>query len=124
MGFITGIGSSILFGEKLTARWWCCGLISVVGIILVTRPPFLFGGDDKDVSYTGLILNMLAPLVAGSLPLFVKLAPGAHFLEVQHVTDFVSGLVFSPILLFSFGNPADLLQPIVQEGVLAVAVCG
>ena len=54
----------------------------------------------------------------------VKLAPDAHFLEVQHCTDFVCGIALCPPLLFAFGTPSLLANLTVQESALLVAVFG
>lgn len=120
--FVTGIGSHFLFGECLTSRWWACSITSLLGVVLVTQPPLLFGSKPDTSSTWGLLLNMLTPLVSGSLPLFIKLAPGAHFMEVQHATDFVSGVLCSPLLLWLFGNPSELLIPKVQQEVFCIAL--
>lgn len=123
--FVTGIGSHFLFGERLTLRWWACGITALFGVDLVTQPPFLFGGNSTASSSSlGIFLNMLTPLFSGSLALFIKLAPGANFMEVQHATDFVSGVLCSPVLLLFFGKPSELLLPHVQEGIVSVALLG
>jgi len=121
--FVTGIGANLLFGEKLTVRYWCCGSVALLGVVLVTRPPFLFG-ENETTSTLGMLCNLCAPLFSGSLPLFIKFSEGAHFMEIQHVTDFVCGVVCSPLLLLCYGDAREFDSPLVEREILLIAFLG
>jgi len=122
--FVCGIMSSALFGERLTCRWWICCCTSIVGVILVARPPALFGGDDSASLY-GRVLNLMTPLVAGIMPCLIKLAPDAHFLEVQHICDFFCAFVFSPpTMLLASEAYSSLLQEHTLAAIVGISILG
>lgn len=106
----------------------CCGFF--FGVVLVVRPPFLFGGipANSDVGAgsvsLGTCLNILAAAFGALTNVLVKFAPEAHFLEVQHCTDFMCGVVLCPPLLLAFGTPSVLANLAVQESILIVAAFG
>lgn len=122
--FITGFAGWWVFAEKLSARWLVCCVASLVGVVLVIRPPALFEGGAPDTATDatseaiGRCLNVLAALAGSIISISVKLAPDAHFLEVQHVADLALGLVLGPVLLIATGSPSELASMDV-----AVAAC-
>lgn len=128
--FMVGFLSRAFFGKQLSARWWIGCVVALVGVVLVIRPPFLFGGVPTDADIRagsmsiGTCLNLLAAVFGALTNVLVKFAPDAHFLEVQHCTDFMCGVVLCPPLLLAFGTPSVLALPSVQEAVLVVAAFG
>lgn len=122
--FVCGIMSSMLFGERLSGRWWLCCCASIMGVIMVVRPPAIFGGDDSASLY-GRCMNLLTPLVAGIMPCLIKLAPDAHFLEVQHACDFFCGLIFAPpTMMLASEAYGSLLQPRTSVAIVVVSILG
>lgn len=128
--FIVGLLSRGLFGKKLSARWWIGCVVAFFGVVLVVRPPFLFGGIPANSNVgagsvsLGTCLNILAAAFGALTNVLVKFAPEAHFLEVQHCTDFMCGVVLCPPLLLAFGTPSVLANLAVQESILIVAAFG
>merc|ERR1711971_522794 len=122
--FVIGLLSSLCFGEQLSRRWWLCAFTALFGVVLVAQPPVIFGQDSSGISVSGMCLNVLACCAASAVQLVIKMAPGAHFLEVQHTTDFISGVVCTVPVMLYFGDPSEFMKTEVQEAVLSVAVIG
>lgn len=121
--FVTGLASYFVCGEKLTTRWFLCCCVSIVGVMLIARPPMIFGGTD-DSTALGRLLNVLTPLVGGILPVFIKLAKGAYFLEVTSACDFVCAVVMSPLVVYFTGTWRLLLDVSMIGSFCTVAFLG
>lgn len=129
--FILGIAAKFLFGDTLTARWWGSCIVSLFGAVLVLRPPVIFGSgvarhadESEAFAMLGACLNILAAGAGAMISILIKFAPDAHFLEVQHVADLMTGVILSPPLLATFGSFAPLLTLRVERAALVSAFFG
>ena len=108
---VTIILSAIFLGDKLTVFKIIAGLQLLVGVILVCKPPFLFGSSDTigehDSYYLGVLLASISCLAGGSMNVMVSLC--------RHVSSnilvswsAVSGVLMSVIYCLSEGTSSIL----------------
>jgi len=108
---VTIILSAIFLGDKLTVFKIIAGLQLLVGVILVCKPPFLFGSSDTigehDSYYLGVLLATISCLAGGSMNVMVSLC--------RHVSSnilvswsAVSGVLMSVIYCLSEGTSSIL----------------
>ena len=111
---VTIILSAIFLGDKLTVFKIIAGLQLLIGVILVCKPPFLFGtsnGTEYKSYYIGVILALTACLSGGSMNVMVC--------KVKHVSSnilvfwsAVSGVLMSVIYCLSEGTSSILSNKI------------
>lgn len=128
--FMIGFADWVAFGTKLTAHWLASCAVALVGVVLVVRPPILFGADapeqaaDVASRSLGFVLNVLAAAAGALMSISVKFAPDAHFMEVQHVADLLFAFVLCPPLVLGLGSPAELASPAVAQAGCVTACFG
>ncbi|KAG8435216.1 hypothetical protein GDO86_013239 [Hymenochirus boettgeri] len=106
----TSIFACILLKEKCTVLDIVCMLFTVTGVILIARPPFLFGSqfENLEVNYTDRLKGTIAALtgaVSASLTFVVlrKMGKSVHYLlSVWYYA--VIGLIECVIALFVLGE--------------------
>ena len=111
---VTIVLSAIFLGDKLTASKIIAGFQLFLGVILVCKPPFLFGtsnGTEYKSYYIGVILALTACLSGGSMNVMVC--------KVKHVSSnilvfwsAVSGVLMSVIYCLSEGTSSILSNKI------------
>ncbi|KAI7880193.1 hypothetical protein K492DRAFT_147515 [Lichtheimia hyalospora FSU 10163] len=102
----TAILAAIILGEAFTFFDGLCATLCMAGAILVSKPTFLFGGDDMETDSLQRALAVLAALVGALMAAIAyvtvrKIGKGAHFL-VHTVYFGIISTVTSIPMLFAF----------------------
>ncbi|KAI8636983.1 hypothetical protein BD408DRAFT_396476 [Parasitella parasitica] len=110
----TAILASIVLGETFTLFDGICSVACMIGVILVSKPQFLFGVEegphkDQDISEWQRLFAILCALLGAMMSAVAyvtvrKIGRGAHYLV--HVVYFgLVSVVIAPIGLISFQSP-------------------
>jgi len=98
------IFSGILAFTWLKEPWRWSYLVftsfNVCGLILISRPSFLFGNSSEETSSTGIILALIGAVFVGSLGPLVRKSKGAHWVTVELYAHTSSAFLLTPALLF------------------------
>lgn len=102
----TAILAASILGEAFTLFDGLCATLCMVGAILVSKPTFLFGGDDVESDSVHRALAVLAALVGALMAAIAyvtvrKIGKGAHFLVHTVYFGGISTVTSIP-LLFAF----------------------
>lgn len=94
----TAIFARLILREKLNWMFFVCLLLDVIGLVVISQPSFIFVGSvhRSPVYYKGSCCALAGSVVAGLLPVIVRLSSDCHWTSVEHVTAFFSTFVFSP----------------------------
>eukprot|EP00548_Thalassiothrix_antarctica_P016024 CAMPEP_0194178222 /NCGR_PEP_ID=MMETSP0154-20130528/11871_1 /TAXON_ID=1049557 /ORGANISM="Thalassiothrix antarctica, Strain L6-D1" /LENGTH=422 /DNA_ID=CAMNT_0038893097 /DNA_START=39 /DNA_END=1307 /DNA_ORIENTATION=+ len=102
----TALFGWLLLGEPVPPGVIVCMALSMVGVILVTQPTFLFknnGTEDPTedmVQYDrGMLYAFLSAAVGGLLPVLVRKSKECHWATVEHATALCSTAIFTPAAL-------------------------
>jgi len=103
----TALFGWILLGEPVPPSVIACMGSSMVGVILVTQPSFLFGNINGEEEYTedmaaydlGMGYAFLSAAVGGMLPVLVRKSKECHWATVEHATALYSTAIFTPAAL-------------------------
>ncbi|KAI8047156.1 uncharacterized protein B0P05DRAFT_592803 [Gilbertella persicaria] len=106
----TAILASVVLGEAFSVFDGLCSIACMVGVVLVSKPQFLFGGEqDHAIPEWRRLFAVFCALLGAVMSAVAyvtvrKIGRGAHFLV--HVVYFglVSGIV-SPVGMFLFQTP-------------------
>lgn len=112
----TAILASIVLGEAFTLFDGICSVACMVGVVLVSKPQFLFGHDDqpdvpqdRDISEWQRLFAVLCALVGAMMSAIAyvtvrKIGRGAHYMV--HVVYFgLVSIVVAPIGMTVFQTP-------------------
>jgi len=106
--------AALLLGEKYTKIEFGCAISGLIGIVLITRPPFLFSsGDtpgDQETASPNRIFGIIAALVASLSNTFM-------FLVIRKINKSSSTLVI--IQYFNFFSATYNLIGMMYQGVKA-----
>lgn len=126
----TAILAALILGEAFTLFDGLCATLCMVGAILVSKPTFLFGGDDVESDSVHRALAVLAALVGALMAAIAyvtvrKIGKGAHFLVHTVYFGAISTVTSIP-MLFAFQEyvaPEGLKEygMLLMTGVLAFA---
>jgi len=88
--------------NRLDIWGWICVIVGLAGVIFIAQPSFLFGSDEAAVSSrgrdVGIIIGLCSAICAGSQYVIVNYTrTDCHWLQVEHVTAFLSTFLFMPI---------------------------
>mmetsp|Transcript_6806 Transcript_6806/g.7278 ORF Transcript_6806/g.7278 Transcript_6806/m.7278 type:complete len:410 (+) Transcript_6806:177-1406(+) len=98
----TALFSWLLLGEPIPPSVIVCMALSMVGVILVTQPTFLFGNGMEEqtedmVQYDrGMLYAFLSAALGGLLPVLVRKSKECHWATVEHATALCSTAIFTP----------------------------
>ncbi len=67
----TALFAALLIGERITSREVACVAASLVGVLLIARPVFLFGGDSVS-DRTAILAGLAAAVVSGAAYTLVR----------------------------------------------------
>jgi len=103
----TALFGWMLLGEPVPPSVIACMGSSMVGVILVTQPSFLFGNINGEEEYTedmaaydlGMGYAFLSAAVGGMLPVLVRKSKECHWATVEHATALYSTAIFTPAAL-------------------------
>ncbi|GAN07981.1 solute carrier family 35 member G1-like [Mucor ambiguus] len=109
----TAILASIVLGEAFTLFDGICSIACMAGVVLVSKPQFLFGGHDgpkdRDISEWQRLFAVLCALVGAMMSAVAyvtvrKIGRGAHYMV--HVVYFgLVSIVVAPIGMTVFQTP-------------------
>ena len=114
---VTIILSAIFLGDKLTVFKIIAGLQLLIGVILVCKPPFLFGTTDTipngghDSYYLGVMLAVTACLSGGSMNVMVSMCKHVSS-NILVSWSAVSGVLMAVIYCLSEGTSSILSDKI------------
>lgn len=124
---LTGLAGSVFLGEPHSVRVALAGLCSFLGVILISRPDFLFGGlpDPSEITPAQRVLSVILALIGvlgltGNSVLFLRaIGQRAHILHP--VTSFSLVSVFvSTLGTISFKDP--LVIPTRPSGLVMLSL--
>jgi len=109
---ITAVIAWIILGEQLTIFEGFLSFLSLIGVVLVSKPEFLFSSDDnQDYSYIYFILPLIGASMSAISYIIVRyIGNGVHYL----VYVFYFGLVSTIISSFSLFI-VHIQDPIIPE---------
>ncbi|XP_070566234.1 solute carrier family 35 member G1-like [Ptychodera flava] len=91
----------IFLRDKLQIVDWITTAVSLVGILLITRPDFIFGSaEHSDSDWLGYVLTVIAPLLLGSGAIFTRLMTRDLSILVVMLFNGLCGIVISIPMLF------------------------
>lgn len=111
----TAILASLVLGEAFSLFDGICSVSCMIGVVLVSKPQFLFGGetpiqdDEDDMTEWKRLFAILCALLGAMMSAIAyvtvrKIGRGAHFMV--HVVYFgLISIVVSPIGMFLFQTP-------------------
>ena len=103
----TALFASIFLGEKIDWTFYPIVVLDGIGLVLITRPAFLFpdaSGDSASPMSSptyliGAASALFAAVVAGLLPVCTRLSKDCSWTAVNHVSSALSALVFTPLAI-------------------------
>jgi drug/metabolite transporter (DMT)-like permease len=109
--------------EPLRPTFWACVLLHLSGILLITRPHFIFGYTAADAAHAeeraeGLIAGLLAGVVLGMQPLLLHLSQRSSWVAIEHVNHAACAFVAAPALFTTFA----LVEPAGDSSALRIGV--
>lgn len=105
----TATFARIFLGERIDWTFYPIIVLDACGIVLITRPAFLFPSSDgsssagSPTSSPGYMLGVASALfsavVAGLLPVCTRISKDCFWTAVNHVSSALSAVVFTPLAL-------------------------
>ena len=88
-------------------------LLTIVGIVFVCQPGFIFGGwgNTRPISVAGLVFLIIMSISWAITSILVRTARSAHWLQIQIVAAFQGAIIWTPlaILLNNFVFDSSLV---------------
>jgi len=100
--------------------------VNVIGLLLISKPSFLFS-ESRAISTTGILLALIAAFFIGSLGPLVRKSKGAHWVTVELFAHVSSAFFLTPMLLIVKKVSTGVLipsTPVPWIHILLVSICG
>lgn len=112
----TATFARIFLNERIDWTFYPVVVLDAIGLMLITRPGFLFGedsgatsGDAGDSYVVGAGSALLSAIIAGLLPVCTRISKECSWTAVNHVSSLLSAFLFTPVaftIWFSLDNTA------------------
>lgn len=91
----------LFLGESIDWSFYPIAALDAVGLLLITQPTFIFGGEgsgakDDGSYYIGALSSFVSAVVAGLLPICTRKSKACFWTAVNHCSSALSALVFTP----------------------------
>ncbi|KAL1510767.1 hypothetical protein AB1Y20_007053 [Prymnesium parvum] len=101
---LTACWSITLLREQVRPHFWPCLAFNLLGLLLVSRPSFLFGRPTNRPATAlhpvlGVVAALAAATVGSILPVIVRKSRACHWTTVEHVTTSLASFAFTPACL-------------------------
>ena len=119
----TALFARLFLGERIDWSFYPVVILDAIGLILITRPSFLFerdvtetreqSGDTAETAYLlGAASALFSAIVAGLLPVCTRISKQCFWTAVNHVSSALSAVVFTPLAfgIWSARQPARKLR--------------